>query len=246
MAAFVLTDTTVWFGQYDLQPINDEVSLTRDGAALDCTTFADAGWRNRIIGLRSAGARFGLKTDYDTPFDLDTINNMNTTRPCSILEDPSATPAEGDGAFLFRSGRTHVDFGGSIGEIARGNVDILSRTGADTPLVRGELGMPKGTQNSTQTGTGSQIGALSASQKMYAAVHVFATAGGSPTLDVTIESDDNSGFTSAVTRVTFTQATAATSEWQAVSGAITDDWWRVVGTYGGTGTITYAVTLGIA
>ena len=68
----------------------------------------------------------------------------------------------------------------------------------------------------------------------------------SPTLDVIIESDDNGSFSSATTRITHTQATAATSEFLSVAGAVTDDYWRASWTFGGTGTITFAVIIGIA
>jgi len=79
------------------------------------------------------------------------------------------------------------------------------------------------------------------------AMHVTAFVGAAPTLDVIVESDDNSGFTTAVTRGTFAQATAATSEWLTpVAGAITDDWWRIGYTLGGTITsATFAVFIGI-
>ena len=60
-----------------------------------------------------------------------------------------------------------------------------------------------------------------------------------------MQSDDNSGFTSATNRITFTQATGVTSELLSVAGAITDDYWRLSYTIVG-GSFTFAVALGIA
>jgi len=75
---------------------------------------------------------------------------------------------------------------------------------------------------------------------------VIAASGTTPTLDVTIESDDAEGMASATTRLTFTQATATTSEWQELAGAVTDDWWRAAWTIGGgSPSFTAVVVVGI-
>ncbi len=101
-------------------------------------------------------------------------------------------------------------------------------------------------RTSSSSGTGRQIGAVSSTQTLYAALHVISASGTSPTLDVKVQSDDNSGFTSATDRITFTQATDVTSEWGSVGGAITDDYWRITYTVGGTSpSFAFAVTAGI-
>jgi hypothetical protein len=72
--------------------------------------------------------------------------------------------------------------------------------------------------------------------------------GTSPTLDVIVQSDDASGFPSATNRITFTQATGFTAEYATpVAGAITDDWWRVNFTIGGTASpnFTFICVIGI-
>ncbi len=78
-------------------------------------------------------------------------------------------------------------------------------------------------------------------------MHVVAASGTTPTLDMIVESDDNSGITSGVTRITFTQEVAVGAQYAtAVAGPITDDWWRVGWTIGGTGpSFTVIVTVGI-
>ncbi len=57
--------------------------------------------------------------------------------------------------------------------------------------------------------------------------------GGSPTLDVTIESAALVGFGSPTTRMTFSQMTARGAQFASVAGAITDPYWRVKWTLGG-------------
>ena len=54
-----------------------------------------------------------------------------------------------------------------------------------------------------------------------------------PTITARIESDDNSGFTSATTRATFTAATAISGETIRALGAFTDTWWRAAWTISG-------------
>jgi len=50
-----------------------------------------------------------------------------------------------------------------------------------------------------------------------------------------VQSDDAQAFLSPTDRITFAQATAIGAQWATpVSGAITDDWWRLSYTIGGT------------
>ena len=66
-------------------------------------------------------------------------------------------------------------------------------------------------------------------------------------MTLSIQSDDNAGFSSATNRITsFTAATARGYQWGSVAGAVTDDYWRCVYTITGTGTITFGVSAGIA
>lgn len=96
--------------------------------------------------------------------------------------------------------------------------------------------------------TAYQMGAVGATQKLYAGIHVFDKEGTSPTLDVVIASDDNQSFTSGTSRITVAQQTDKNSLWlDPVDGAITDDWWRAQVTLGGSATpgFKYALVLGI-
>jgi len=49
-----------------------------------------------------------------------------------------------------------------------------------------------------------------------------------------LQSDDNSDFTSATDRATFTALTAIGSEIKSVAGAVTDQYWRLNYTISGT------------
>jgi hypothetical protein len=128
-----------------------------------------------------------------------------------------------------------------------GTISGSSSTG---PVVRGTLLHPSNvSRTSTSTGTGRQLGAVVAGKSMYAALHVISASGTNPTLAVILQSDDNAGFTTATSRITFSTATASANRAQlsSVAGAITDDYWRISYTIGGTSTPTFAfaVTAGI-
>ena len=96
---------------------------------------------------------------------------------------------------------------------------------------------------SGDSGTGIQLGAVSATQSVHASLHALTVSGG--TLDVTVESDTASGFPSTTTRITFAQITAVGSEFASAAGAITDEYWRVDFTVGGGGTFDFVVCVGI-
>ena len=116
----------------------------------------------------------------------------------------------------------------------------------DKPLVNVEMFHTDTAYGATTTPSARQVGALSSTLfQMTCVVRVLSVSGGSPTLDAVLRSDDNSGMSSATTRHTFTQLTAAGFEKAEVAGAVSDDWWDLVLTYGGTGTMDLMITIGI-
>jgi hypothetical protein len=243
VAAHALTDVTLWIAEFDWQSLTNRIELNDAGTPVNVTTFGSGGYEEYVGGLRRVTASYTAFVDYaSSTVDKDAMDNIGTSAPVSVLPDPSATPAVGDDAFLFQGGRFSVNWGATVGDALSMNISMENMK--STPLVAGELCLPKTAITSSSTTAGSQLGAVTAGQTLYAALHVFATTG-SPTLDVIIESDDNGSFTSDTDRITFTQATAAGSQWGSVAGAVTDDYWRARYTFGGTGSITAAVTIGI-
>ena len=147
----------------------------------------------------------------------------------STVVTAAAGRSDGDRAWFLNSLISKYSFGGSVGEA--GKFDLGCAT--SDRLITGWL-QAYGSKTSTGNSTGVQIGALSATQSMYASLHVITATG--TTLDVTVESDDNSGFTSATTRITFTQVTTTPVAYlSSVAGAVTDDYWRMKWTISGGG-----------
>jgi hypothetical protein len=152
----------------------------------------------------------------------------------------------GNRGYLVVGNQFNYNLGGTHGELQQ--FALGTKLGTTYALTRQRLMAAKAAVSGTTTGTGLQLGALSATQRMVISYHVFLITGtGSWTL--TIESDDNSGFTSATVRATATVVSDAddpATEVLTVAGAVTDDWWRAVLTEtSGTSTVTYAVSMGI-
>lgn len=127
----------------------------------------------------------------------------------------------------------------------------LKGKGAANPLVRGMIIHPTATARiASGTGTQQSIGALSATQKMWAALHVVTASGSTPSLTVKVQSATtaDSGFASPTDRITFTAASDITNpQVSSVTGAITDTRWRVAWTISGSSpSFNFAVCAGIA
>jgi len=124
----------------------------------------------------------------------------------------------------------------------------LSASGgaAAARIVRGVVLHPATARTTSGTGTITYVGDVSSGQKAYAALHVIAASGSSPTLDVAVQSDGDSSFGSPTDRITFSQASAVGAEWKSASGAISDSYWRVSYTIGGSSpSFTFVVVFGI-
>lgn len=229
MAAFALTDTSIYVGALDQSCFSDTVGLERTGDMLDATTFCSSGWRVMVPGLSSWSASFGgpqdlaassASTTY-TPDEYYTLS-VGTAYPFMMVPQGAAegSVAYGSQALL----QQYTPLTGSVGDLAKHNVMAVPYL--NTPLVRGLLAS-KVTVTANSSGTGHELGAVSASQAVYCGVHFLTAGGTTPTVTVVLESDDNSGFTSATTRATFTAQTARGAQWTSVAGAITDTYWRV-------------------
>ena len=242
MTSHVLTDGTVWMHGVAVHDVAHTLQFSTTREAKDFTKFG-ASARNSKVGLFTAAVSVSGYTDttgYDE--DLYDLFNNATTAPISV----AATSDDGSVAYTMRSLMASLSpLSGQVGDIAAVSLEAAGRGGVRP--VRGMILHPETARTATGDGTGRELGAVEASESVYGALHVVAASGTTPTLDVIVESDDNADFTSATTRLTFTQTTAQTGEWKSAAGAITDTHWRVSYTVGGTSpSFTFAVVVGIA
>lgn len=237
-----LTDAKLYVGEFDLSGDHNAIVTTFGSELVDDTAMGDT-TRSNAGGLKTvslSGEGFWAGGDNavdDVLFDHIGVADM----PVTVA--PAGETLAND-AYLFNAIIGQYNPGATVGELLRFSVSASGSGGAG--VVRGILAHI-GSETATGSETKQLLGAVSATQSVYAALHVLAVSGTNPTLDVLVRSDANADAGGETTRLTFTQATAITSEWKSLVGAITDTYWDVSWTIGGTGTpiFEFVVSVGI-
>ena len=231
MAILALTNCGILAGVADLTGYSNEVSLESEVTDLDTTTFGNAGWRTRQAGLYTASAEvkgFYEAGDAAKPDDRLFADLGASALPVSFLP-LGATDA--NAAYFVKGMRGSYGFGAPVGDM----LTWTSSLQADSQLVRGQVANAVA-RTATGTGTSLELGAVGATQRVWAIMHVTALAGtDTPTLTVVVQGDTATNFPSPATVASFTAATTTTS--QVVSGAVgasADSWYRLSWTITGT------------
>lgn len=237
MSKQVLTDALIAFDGRAFRDTANQVAIEYGAEALDGTTFADDTRINEgglLTAAMSAEGFFRAPNPDKALFDqMGAKDKVITIAP---------TPTEGNIAYSLQAVLGNYSPNGEIGQL----LAFSMSAGARDRLVRGTLLANKETISATGSGTAFQVGAATSGQTIYAALHVVNAGGTTPTLDVTVESDDAEAMSSATTRITFDQATDLGSQFKTLAGPVTDDWWRVSYTVGGTSPdFDFIVVLGI-
>ena len=242
MAKQVLKNLGLYYGSLALASQINQVALEATAPEVDVATFDSNGWSDTVAGLLKASLRFDGFWDAAEP-DASAFDQISKADwPATVVKPAGTVPAVGDVAYFLLASEFSYTLGGQVGAAARLS---LALTGAGA-LLRGRVADYQAPATATGNGTGYQLGAVTAAQRLYYAVHVVGASGTLPTLDLVIESDDADTFGSATTRVTVAQFTDEGTAYGSVAGAITDTWWRVRRTIGGTSPeFTYLVALAI-
>jgi hypothetical protein len=154
-----------------------------------------------------------------------------------------STPGNaGDRAYFLLSDGVSLNRGIKVGALASFDMNMSL---SEQSVIRGILLEDSSDIKSVNgTGTPRQLAAALSTQSIYGILHVLATTG-APTIAVTIESDNTSGFSSPVTVITFSAKTARGSQFAVpIAGPNTDTYYRAKWTISG-GTATIAVAVGI-
>lgn len=225
MSAQTLKNQKIWFDGYNLTGISNALNWDCSLETADATVLGDDTRVNKP-GLKVAAAGIAGFFDSD-PYDKALFESLSASGKVLSF---GISGTEGDPVYSMQCLIGSYKPEGSNGEMFRFSLDAACAGRA----IRGTLMENNSAAVTSSQGTARQLGAVSATQKLYAALHVIGTDGTDPTIDIEIESDNDSGFASATSRISFTQFDDVGSEWKELSGAITDDWWRVKWTLGGT------------
>lgn len=242
MAELVYKDCKLYIDKYDLSGFHNTLNLNYTADIRDKTAFGDS-TRSKLAGLKMIDATHSGWWESDGSSAPDDVLFSNVSLANKTMTVCPTDGAAGSLAYFLQSTQGEYSPGGNIGDLMAFNF----AASGEGDLIRGVI-LDTGSKSSSGNSSGIQQGAVLATQYVYAAMHVISVSGTNPTLDVKVQSDDNAGFTSATDRITFTQATATTSEWSTPkAGPITDDYWRINYTIGGTDTPTFnfIVVIGI-
>lgn len=241
----VLTNAQIFHDGFSFASDLNEYGLEFGVEEIEDTTFGD-NTRSAEGGLETVEISY---TGYYTA-GTDSIEDV-LFNDVGVVDVPitvaAGTGSDGDVCYFTRYLYTSFS---PINGVAVGDSHQVAGAGVgrSEPLLRGQF-LHNATVTSDGQGTAVQVGSVASGEIAYAAIHVTDSSGdGSQTLDVKIQSDDASGFSSPTDQITFSQFTTSVgSDWGTASGSITDDWWRVDHTIGGTGSpsFDYVVVLGI-
>lgn len=213
----------IFVDELDFSGISNSVDIETDVPLAEVTAFGDS-WATFLEG--KPGANVTVNACYDGDQDSMIFGDLGSGTENILAISPIAMA---DGGYIWiaeaicSTDNPVSDVGGPV---------TLNSSWRTTPHFGWGYILERDTNvTTTTTSSGWAIGAVSATQKVVATLHVLSAAGG--TLDVTIQSD-TVGFGSPSTQITFSQVTtSAGSQVQTASGAITDTYWRSVCTTGG-------------
>jgi len=249
VAKDILRNVRIFTGGADLTGQSNKLELSVEYEDKDVTNFGSVDsslgvWKEVLAG--NASGKVSMAGQWEAG-DTSKVDD-DTWAALGGIGAFTVCPVDGNVgslAYLGKLLRANYQFGG-----AEGDVNMWTVNGSTSGTVaRGVSLHPPGTaRTATGNGTAFQLGAVSATQHIYANLHVLSVSGTStPTITVKLQSDDNSGFSSATDRLTFTTATARTDEYLSLAGAVTDDYWRVQWTITGSSpSFLFIVSAGIA
>jgi hypothetical protein len=217
MSIQVLTNQKVFFDGYDITGVTNAIALSTETETKDATTLGND-TRKNVASLKTVAASV---EGFEDPAVHGAILFTNVGLADKVLTFGNAA-TEGSLAYFFKALQANYSQGGAVGELHTFSAEAI----ATGKLIRGTILANKSAATSSSFSEAQQLGAVSSSQKVWAALHVL-SASESDTLDVVIESDAADDFSgSETTRITFDQVNAIGSQFKQVSGAITDTWWR--------------------
>jgi hypothetical protein len=239
----VYTQTTMAIAVNELQTAGfaNQVELTASAETKDITTFADNGFRRYVVGLGSWMANISGFQDQTgpSPATLFTPSTLGSTDTLT-LSVPGTTVA--DPAFFGSANDMQMTDTAQVGEVAAWSGGWAG-TGR---LIKGQLLHPAAARASTGNGTTTTFTTPTASQSLWASFHVHAVTG-SGTITFTIQTDNNGGMTTPVTRITSTAFAAVGAEVRSLAGALAGETHiSVVYTISGFSSVTFTVAAGVA
>jgi hypothetical protein len=242
MSVITLTAAQVLYGANDLTPFTGGVNMNGKVNMVDVTTMGMAGYHGEAPGIRKFTTNVHGISDMGAAGVNSLILPTAVGTQYAIAINPTGGVTAGDPSFFTRGVLSDDSpWGGNIGAASKFNMVTTS----DTAMVGGFVAAPLLSRGAL-TGAAVTMAGPTVSQSLYAGLWVTGAVG--TNLAVTVQSAPASNFTSPTTRLTFATVSAAGWQWLvyngAVTGAITDGFWRVLATVG-TSTFTWAASFAV-
>lgn len=229
MAQFVLKDADIYAGPVELSCVANNVTIDTTADELDATTFCSDGWKTMVGGMKTWSLQVAGFTNYafesatpgyDQSTDLALFDGIGVAGPITIApQGPSSSPV-----YFGTAHNLSYSNGAGVGELMSFSLNASGSNYAG--LMRGQFLADKAERTGTGTVTAYDHGsALTSTKRVYVALHQLNSTL-TPGDTITIVSDDNSGFTSGTTRLTWDAQDADVKAIQSVTG-VTDRYWRV-------------------
>lgn len=243
MAKEVIKNASLLLHSKQLASNTNAVEFSFSAEKVVSTNFASDGWEESLQGIRTTelSCELMLESAEEPEATLSALVENATDAAFSVTK--TYPPVAGDVCWFATVVALYITFKAVLGQLWAGSMKFGNRAAA----VRGKVLE----MNSARTATGNSASltmpAVAATERLWIAVHVTAATGTTPTLDLVLQSDADSGYGSPTTRITVPQFTAVGSYVTYVAGAITDVEYRIAATVGGTTpSFTYFVAIGIA
>lgn len=237
-----MTAPTVHVDEFSLTSLVDGVTDLQGQVEMVERKRADGGgFKHFLPGLSTFTASQSGYADFADTGIIDLApGNRNDQRIITATAQGGATA----GDFL----TSHRGYLASM-QIPTGDVGALAAfnftTQASDPPIIGVVGAPSASRTTSGlTGTAIALTGPSATQSLYACLHVSAAAG--TNLVVKVQSDNAIGFGSPTDRITFSTMSAVGAQWLSVAGDLsTETHWRITCTIA-SGTFTFLAGFGVA
>ena len=230
MATNILTNARLFVAQYNLSGDMNAIKLVTGAMTRPDTVFGAS-----YDTVKGGGAL--IKTELSgSGFVQSSSTGVEDVLTGKVGVDQTLITVAGEGGDVgescrfFCGGFDSYDAGAKIGDMHQFNYTAKnSRLATANPLVRGYIMEDGKTSRTTALNGATQLlGATSATQKVYAGLHLTAFSGTDVTFTLKSAVTD---WGTPTTRFTFTTNSAVGSEYLTpISGAITDTFWRIEAT----------------
>lgn len=209
MSTFAFKDLATLVGGYDFTSDLNEASLEAPFDELESTVFGNSA-RQRKAGLEDIEAAMsGFWQAGTGAVDAEAFTRLGGTVQ-AVTQAPLGT--EATSAFMYQARSFSYQLGDEIGALLPFELSLRGGKGNGNPgLIRGQYAKARGSVSATgQLGSVVNLGAPTASQFVYATLHVLAAG---TTITVDVQSDDSAGFGTPTTRATIGPITTTGGTW---------------------------------